>query len=83
MASARAGEDLLAQKAACPSCKWETTDGVWSVVSGTRKHSRFHLRKNTSTPHVASSGMEGPPAVSRLLGQQLGGSAVRRSTLAA
>lgn len=54
------------------------------------EHGKWHAEtllfpppKSTSTPHVASRGLEGPPAVSRLLGQQLGRSAGRRSTLAA
>lgn len=74
---------LQAQKAACPTCEWEMTDGVWRMVSGTRKQAPISTSKNTSTLHVASGGLAGPPAVSRLLGQQLGHSAARRVALAA
>lgn len=56
---------------------WGMTDGVWRILSGTRKQAPISTSKNTSALHVASSGLARPPAVSRLLGQQLGHSAVR------
>lgn len=69
---------LQAQKAVCPTHEWGMTDGVWRMLSGTRKQAPVSTSKNTSALHVASGGLAGPPAVSRLLGQQLGHSAVRR-----
>lgn len=48
------------------------------MLSGTMKQAPISTSKNTSALHVASGGLAGPPAVIRLLGQQLGYSAVRR-----
>lgn len=48
------------------------------MLSGTMKQAPISTSKNTSALHVASGWLAGPPAVIRLLGQQLGYSAVRR-----